>query len=94
MVMDVFFFFCCVRVATVAAIGLGETYSHRFSTGVVGRVVTLVIPGPGRYLTLCEVEVYGYPAPTGQNTRIAFRWFPVAMRDTDFFTNMPILSNS
>ncbi|RCU34551.1 hypothetical protein DVA81_19360, partial [Acinetobacter baumannii] len=34
---------------------------------VEGRYVTLVLPGSGKYLTLCEVEVYGYRAPTGEN---------------------------
>lgn len=70
----------------MAAIGLGKTYNHKFSTSVMGRVVTLVVRGPGRFLTLCEVEVYGYPAPTGENTMMAFRWFPVAMSGIDMLT--------
>lgn len=56
------------RVATIMAIGLGETYEHKFPDGVEGRFVTLALTGEERYLTLCEVEVYGYPAPTGENT--------------------------
>ncbi|XP_034554317.1 fucolectin-1-like [Notolabrus celidotus] len=34
---------------------------------LAGRYVTVSLPGSGRYLTLCEVEVYGYLAPTGEN---------------------------
>lgn len=30
----------------------------------------MVIPGTNRLLTLCEVEVYGYPAPDGENMNI------------------------
>lgn len=30
----------------------------------------MVIPGSNRLLTLCEVEVYGYPAPDGENMNI------------------------
>ncbi|KAK1895062.1 Fucolectin-1 [Dissostichus eleginoides] len=36
------------------------TFTHR----VEGRYVTVRIPGNGKVLTLCEVEVYGYHAPT------------------------------
>lgn len=51
----------------MAAIGLGKTYSHSFSEGVHGRFVTLALRGSERFLTLCEVEVYGYLAPTGKD---------------------------
>ncbi|CAJ1062901.1 uncharacterized protein LOC117822690 [Xyrichtys novacula] len=34
---------------------------------LAGRYVTVVLPGAMRILTLCEVEVYGYRAPTGEN---------------------------
>lgn len=57
-------------VATVAAIGLGETYSQNISEGVKGRFVTLALHGTERFLTLCEVEVYGYLAPTGENLAV------------------------
>ncbi|KAM3872982.1 fucolectin-5-like [Diretmus argenteus] len=32
-----------------------------------GRYVTVVLPGVNKVLTLCEVEVYGHVAPTGEN---------------------------
>lgn len=46
---------------------VGLSYTHTFTTRVEGRYVTLSLPGKTRILTLCEVEVYGYPAPTGDN---------------------------
>ncbi|KAI9515400.1 hypothetical protein NQZ68_026134 [Dissostichus eleginoides] len=42
------------------------TFIHR----VEGRYVTVSIPGDGKVLTLCEVEVYGYHAPTECNLAI------------------------
>uniref|UniRef100_A0A3P9Q8X6 Fucolectin tachylectin-4 pentraxin-1 domain-containing protein n=1 Tax=Poecilia reticulata TaxID=8081 RepID=A0A3P9Q8X6_POERE len=33
---------------------------------VEGRYVTIIISGSEKILTLCEVEVYGYRAPTGE----------------------------
>ncbi|XP_034001801.1 fucolectin-7-like [Trematomus bernacchii] len=42
------------------------TFTHR----VEGRYVTVRIPGNGKILSLCEVEVYGYHAPTGENLAI------------------------
>uniref|UniRef100_A0A8C2WE83 Si:ch211-215k15.4 n=1 Tax=Cyclopterus lumpus TaxID=8103 RepID=A0A8C2WE83_CYCLU len=38
-----------------------------FTRRVEGRHVTVVLPGLNRVLTLCEVEVYGYRAPTGED---------------------------
>ncbi|CAN9514475.1 unnamed protein product [Ophioblennius macclurei] len=47
--------------------GSVETVYTNLTERVEGRYVTLSLPGHGKYLTLCEVEVYGYPAPTGEN---------------------------
>uniref|UniRef100_A0A3Q3VRL9 Fucolectin tachylectin-4 pentraxin-1 domain-containing protein n=1 Tax=Mola mola TaxID=94237 RepID=A0A3Q3VRL9_MOLML len=44
-----------------------DSHAHTFSDRVEGRYVTLSLSGPERILTLCEVEVYGYHAPTGEN---------------------------
>nr|AGO05916.1 f-type lectin 3 [Oplegnathus fasciatus] len=54
-------------VGTIAEIGAAKSFSLPFTDRVEGRYVTLVLPGSGRYLTLCEVEVYGYRAPTEEN---------------------------
>ncbi len=56
-----------VRVGTIAEIGAAKSLSLPFTDRVEGRYVTLVLPGSGRILTLCEVEVYVYHAPTGEN---------------------------
>lgn len=58
----------CSRSASVTSIpDVGLAHTHKFTTRVEGRYVTLSLPGKARILTLCEVEVYGYPAPTGDN---------------------------
>lgn len=54
-------------ISTLAA---GRSLTLRWTSGVEGRYVTVVLPGTGRQLTLCEVEVYGYLAPTGMNVAI------------------------
>ena len=55
------------RVAIITNIGLGVSHAHMFSDRVEGRYVILSLSGQGRILTLCEVEVYGYHAPTGES---------------------------
>nr|BAK38714.1 F-type lectin [Oplegnathus fasciatus] len=54
-------------VGTIAEIGAAKSFSLPFTDRVEGRYVILHLPGSGRILTLCEVEVYGYRAPTGEN---------------------------
>ncbi|XP_035991244.1 fucolectin-7-like isoform X1 [Fundulus heteroclitus] len=54
-------------VATVSSIQGGSNLTIKLPEGVEGRYVTILLPGPSRILTLCEVEVCGYPAPTGEN---------------------------
>ncbi|XP_026226610.1 fucolectin-4-like [Anabas testudineus] len=45
----------------------GRSLTLTFTSLLKGRYVTVVLPGLNRVLTLCEVEVYGYRAPTGEN---------------------------
>ena len=64
-----FFFlshFCSLtfRVGTISTIE--SLYILTLTDGVVGRYVTVRIPGDGKLLTLCEMEVYGYLGPTGE----------------------------
>ncbi|XP_014831727.1 fucolectin-4-like [Poecilia latipinna] len=54
-------------VAVISRIPLGRTLKITFSGHVEGRYVTVLQPGLNQVLTLCEVEVYGYHAPTGEN---------------------------
>ncbi|XP_074540319.1 uncharacterized protein LOC141801242 [Halichoeres trimaculatus] len=51
----------------ISQISAGSSITLTMDKDVVGRYVTIVVPGPNRYLMLCEVEVYGYLAPTGVN---------------------------
>ncbi|XP_012777013.3 uncharacterized protein LOC105941118 [Maylandia zebra] len=55
------------RVAIISSIPAGSSHTITFSNRVEGRYVTVLLPGSNRILTLCEVEVYGYHAPTGEN---------------------------
>ncbi|KAK9514331.1 hypothetical protein VZT92_027806 [Zoarces viviparus] len=45
----------------------GKSVTLTFTERVQGRYVTVVVPGSQKILTLCEVEVFGYRAPTGEN---------------------------
>ncbi|XP_042279125.1 fucolectin-7-like [Thunnus maccoyii] len=54
-------------VGVIPSIPAGRSYTVTVTKHVEGRYVTVVLPGQGRILTLCEVEVYGYRAPTGEN---------------------------
>ncbi|KAM9322257.1 uncharacterized protein KZ484_020455 [Pholidichthys leucotaenia] len=54
-------------VAVISHIPAGRSLKITFTRHVEGRYVTVVVPGVNKILTLCEVEVYGYRAPTGEN---------------------------
>ncbi|KAM6910476.1 uncharacterized protein FYW49_012415 [Xenentodon cancila] len=54
-------------VGFISQIGAGQSYNMIFSNHVEGRYVTLGLRGQQRILSLCEVEVYGYPSPTEEN---------------------------
>uniref|UniRef100_A0A3Q1H7V8 Fucolectin tachylectin-4 pentraxin-1 domain-containing protein n=1 Tax=Anabas testudineus TaxID=64144 RepID=A0A3Q1H7V8_ANATE len=56
-----------LRVGVIPSIPAGRSLTLTFTRLVKGRYVTVVLPGLNRVLTLCEVEVYGYRAPTGEN---------------------------
>ncbi|KAK1896169.1 Fucolectin-1 [Dissostichus eleginoides] len=53
------------RISTIEAL-----HTMTFTDRVEGRYVTVRILGDGKVLTLCEVEVYGYHAPTEENLAI------------------------
>ncbi|KAM8868908.1 uncharacterized protein AB9W97_016516 [Spinachia spinachia] len=54
-------------VGTIDRTDQGDRITLTVTGHVEGRYVTVVLPGSGKILTLCEVEVYGYLAPTGEN---------------------------
>ncbi|KAJ0066695.1 hypothetical protein NL108_018647, partial [Boleophthalmus pectinirostris] len=58
-------------VAVLPHIPPGRSLTITLRRRVEGRYVYVVLPGINRQLTLCEVEVYGYRAPTGEN--LAFK---------------------
>ncbi|KAI9515407.1 hypothetical protein NQZ68_026141 [Dissostichus eleginoides] len=51
-------------VGVISHIPAGRSLKITFTKLVEGRYVTVALLGSGRLLTLCEVEVYGYRAPT------------------------------
>ncbi|PWA33138.1 hypothetical protein CCH79_00018706, partial [Gambusia affinis] len=57
-------------VDTISTAAAGSSYSIKFSKHVEGRYVTIIAPGVNRVLHICEVEVYGYRAPTEENVAV------------------------
>ncbi|XP_073342152.1 uncharacterized protein [Pagrus major] len=55
------------RAGVISEIPAGNSFTLTFTNRIEGRYVTVRLPGTNRILTLCEVEVYGYRAPTGEN---------------------------
>lgn len=56
-----------VRCATISHISAGKTFTYYCDVGMLGRFVTIFIPGEKKTLTLCEVEVYASPTGTTCN---------------------------
>ncbi|XP_053182867.1 uncharacterized protein LOC128366210 [Scomber japonicus] len=54
-------------VAVIPNFPVGTIHTVTLTKHVEGRYVTVVLPGRNKWLVLCEVEVYGYRAPTGEN---------------------------
>ncbi|XP_063055996.1 uncharacterized protein LOC134449818 [Engraulis encrasicolus] len=61
------------RAGVISSIPAGRTLTVRWDNGFKGRYVNVLLPGNNRLLTLCEVEVYGYLAPTGKNLALTGR---------------------
>lgn len=57
-------------VGVIHHIPAGGSLKISFTQFVEGRYVIVALSGSSRILTLCEVEVYGYRAPTGENLAI------------------------
>ncbi|XP_051720715.1 uncharacterized protein LOC127496864 isoform X9 [Ctenopharyngodon idella] len=56
--------------AKISSIPGGRSLTFKWKKGISGRYINVFIPGPTKVLTLCEVEVYGYPAPDGENVAL------------------------
>ncbi|KAI9999871.1 hypothetical protein NQD34_011714 [Periophthalmus magnuspinnatus] len=53
-------------VATISHIPSGVSKTFKVTGAVEGRYVNVFLPGADKYLTLCEVEVYGYQQEVSQ----------------------------
>ncbi|KAL2079108.1 hypothetical protein ACEWY4_024852 [Coilia grayii] len=51
--------------AVITSIPAGYSKTFTWEKGFQGRYVNILLPGTNKTLTLCEVEVYGYPKPDG-----------------------------
>ncbi|XP_031431786.1 fucolectin-like [Clupea harengus] len=65
-----FIFDFTFRAGVISSIPAGRTLTFTWDKGVEGRYVNVFLPGNNKNLTLCEVEVYGYPAPNGENVAL------------------------
>lgn len=81
-------FFLSFRVAIISSIPAGSSHTITFSNRVEGRYVTVLLPGSDRILTLCEVEVYGYHAPTGKKLNNTLFFLTILFCNFDFTTNL------
>nr|XP_046254803.1 fucolectin-4 [Scatophagus argus] len=74
-------------VGVISHIPAGRSLKLTFTELVKGRYVTVAIPGSGKVLTLCEVEVYGYRAPTGENLALQGKATQSSLHSTGFAYN-------
>ncbi|XP_076136639.1 uncharacterized protein LOC143119200 isoform X1 [Alosa pseudoharengus] len=54
----------------ISSIPAGRSLRFRWDNGVQGRYLNVFLHGHNKLLILCEVEVYGYPAPNGENVAL------------------------
>ncbi|KAL7840433.1 hypothetical protein AOLI_G00257560 [Acnodon oligacanthus] len=68
----------------ISSIPTGNSITFKFQKGISGRYVNVVIPAANRLLTLCEVEVYGYPTPSGENVALNGKATQSSLYNTGF----------
>ncbi|KAI9515411.1 hypothetical protein NQZ68_026145 [Dissostichus eleginoides] len=73
--------------AVIPHIPVGRSLKITFTGLVEGRFVTVVLPGLKRILTLCEVEVYGFHAPTAENLAIQGKATQSSLHSTGVASN-------
>uniref|UniRef100_A0A9J8B8P0 Si:ch211-215k15.4 n=1 Tax=Cyprinus carpio carpio TaxID=630221 RepID=A0A9J8B8P0_CYPCA len=71
----------------ISSIPGGRSLTFKWKKGIPGRYINVVIPGSNRLLTLCEVEVYGYPAPDGENVALKGRATQISLYGNGFASN-------
>ncbi|XP_073342159.1 uncharacterized protein [Pagrus major] len=74
-------------VAAIPRIPAGRSLKITLTSHVEGRYVIVSIPGSGKVLTLCEVEVYGYRAPTGENLALQGKASQSSLHSTGIANN-------
>ncbi|KAL6462423.1 hypothetical protein MHYP_G00288450 [Metynnis hypsauchen] len=74
------------RAGVISSIPAGKSSTLNLK-GFSGRYVNVIIPGNNRILTLCEVEVYGYPTPDGQNIALKGTAAQSSLYDRGFPSN-------
>uniref|UniRef100_M4A8A0 Si:ch211-215k15.4 n=1 Tax=Xiphophorus maculatus TaxID=8083 RepID=M4A8A0_XIPMA len=74
-------------VATISAVAAGSSYAINFTKHVEGRYVIIILPGAQRALHICEVEVYGYRAPTEENVAVYGKATQSSLYDTGIAYN-------
>ncbi|XP_074509085.1 uncharacterized protein LOC141778617 [Sebastes fasciatus] len=74
-------------VGVIPHIPAGRSLNITFTRLLEGRYVTVVLPGLKRVLTLCEVEVYGYRAPTEENLALQGKATQSSLHDTGIAYN-------
>ncbi|KAL7835764.1 hypothetical protein SRHO_G00281110 [Serrasalmus rhombeus] len=74
------------RAGVISSIPAGKSSTLNLK-GFSGRYVNVIIPGNNRILTLCEVEVYGYPTPDGQKVTLKGTASQSSLYDRGFPSN-------
>lgn len=74
-------------VARLPHIPAGESQTITFTSKVEGRYVSVFLPGSDRQLSICEMEVYGYRAPTGENLALKGKASQSSLYDRGFAYN-------
>ncbi|KAL6462448.1 hypothetical protein MHYP_G00288700 [Metynnis hypsauchen] len=75
------------RAGVISSIPAGKSITLNFEKGISGRYVNVVIPRDNKVLTLCEVEVYGYPTPDGENVALKGRATQSSLHCFNFVSN-------
>ncbi|XP_041649962.1 fucolectin-1-like [Cheilinus undulatus] len=72
------------QVAVIPHIPAGRSLKITLTRLVEGRYVTVTLTGREKILSLCEVEVYGYRAPTGENLALQGQAAQSSLHSTGF----------
>ncbi|KAI4889442.1 hypothetical protein NFI96_021255, partial [Prochilodus magdalenae] len=75
------------RAGVISSIPDGNSVTLNFEEGFSGRYVNVLLPVDSGVVTLCEVEVYGYPTPHGENVALGGRAAQSSLYDRGFPAN-------